>query len=76
MDIQKTMGIIPTVLKHLLNQRSATKKRMKNEPDAFKRKVLDGYQLSYKLTANSVYGQYGAQHSTIYKIECAACTTA
>ena len=72
----KRMGIIPTVLKQLLNQRSATKRRMKNEPDAFKRKVLDGYQLSYKLTANSVYGQYGAQHSTIYKIECAACTTA
>lgn len=72
----KRMGIIPKVLKHLLDQRSATKRRMKNEPDAFKRKVLDGYQLSYKLTANSVYGQYGAQHSTIYKIECAACTTA
>ena len=70
------MCIIQNVLKHLLNQRSANKKRMKNEPDAFKRKVLDGYQLSYKLTANSVYGQYGAQHSTIYKIECAACTTA
>ena len=44
----KKMGIIPTVLKNLLEQRSATKRRMKNEPDAFKRKVLDGYQLSYK----------------------------
>ena len=68
-------GIIPSVLDHLLSARSATKKRMKNEPNEFKKKVLDGLQLAYKVTANSVYGQLGAKTSTIFKLELAACTT-
>ena len=72
---EKEMGIIPAVLEHLLSARKATKKLMKNEPDEFKRKVLDGLQLAYKVTANSVYGQLGARTSTIYKMNLAACTT-
>ena len=69
-------GIIPKVLEHLLEARKATKKRMKAEPDEFKYKVLDGLQLAYKVTANSVYGQLGARTSTVYKMNLAACTTA
>jgi len=69
-------GIIPKVLDHLLQARSATKKRMKSETDDFKYKVLDGLQLAYKVTANSVYGQLGARTSTIFKMNLAACTTA
>ena len=68
-------GIIPSVLDHLLQARNDTKKRMKQEPDEFKKKVLDGLQLAYKVTANSVYGQLGARTSTIYKMNIAACTT-
>ena len=68
-------GIIPSVLEHLLHARSETKKRMKKEPDEFKKKVLDGLQLAYKVTANSVYGQLGATTSTIFKMNLAACTT-
>ena len=70
------MGIIPTVVDQLLSQRNATKKRLKNEPNEFKKKVLDGLQLSYKLVANSVYGQTGAKTSPIYKPKVAASTTA
>ena len=66
------MGIIPTVVDQLLSQRNATKKRLKNEPNEFKKKVLDGLQLSYKLVANSVYGQTGAKTSPIYKPKVAA----
>jgi DNA polymerase elongation subunit (family B) len=69
------MGIIPSVLRQLLDARNATKKRMKTEPDEFKKKVLDGLQLAYKVTANSVYGQLGAKTSTIFKMMLAACTT-
>ena len=69
------MGIIPSVLKDLLDARNATKKRMKTEPDEFKRKVLDGLQLAYKITANSVYGQLGAKTSPVFKMVLAACTT-
>ena len=68
-------GIMPSVLEHLLQARSDTKKRMKKEPDEFKKKVLDGLQLAYKVTANSVYGQLGATTSTIFKMNLAACTT-
>jgi len=74
-DDEEPMGIIPTVLSHLLSARKQTKKRMKNEPDEFKKKVLDGLQLAYKVTANSVYGQLGAKTSPIFKLELAACTT-
>ena len=69
------MGIIPAVLSDLLGARKSTKKRMNHEKDDFKKKVLDGLQLAYKVTANSVYGQLGAKTSPIFKLELAACTT-
>tara|TARA_B110000971_G_C20040032_1_gene517458 strand:- start:344 stop:4171 length:3828 start_codon:yes stop_codon:yes gene_type:complete len=72
---EKPIGIIPAVLDHLLSARKRTKELMKNEPDEFKKKVLDGLQLAYKVTANSVYGQLGARTSTIFKMNLAACTT-
>lgn len=42
----------------------------------FEKAVLDGLQLAYKVTANSVYGQVGARTSNIYLKELAASTTA
>ena len=69
------MGIIPMAVSHLLSERRATKKRLKNEKNEFKKKVLDGLQLSYKLVANSIYGQMGAKTSPIYFNKLAACTT-
>jgi len=73
--IPSSMGIIPTVLQTLLSARKDTKKRLKNEKDEFKKKILDGLQLAYKLTANSVYGQLGAKTSSVYMKKIAACTT-
>ena len=72
---EKCMGIIPAVLDDLLSARKNTKNLMKDEIDDFKRKVLDGLQLAYKVTANSVYGQLGAKTSGIFKMNLAACTT-
>jgi DNA polymerase elongation subunit (family B) len=69
-------GLIPKVLMKLLGARKATKKRMKAEKDPFKKAILEGLQLAYKLTANSLYGQIGAKTSKIYKQEIAASTTA
>jgi DNA polymerase delta subunit 1 len=43
---------------------------------SFERAVLDGLQLAYKVTANSLYGQMGARTSPLYLREVAACTTA
>jgi DNA polymerase delta subunit 1 len=42
----------------------------------FQLAVLDGLQLAYKVTANSLYGQIGARTSPIYLKDIAACTTA
>ena len=72
---KKSMGIIPIVLQNVLDARRDTRLKMKNELDEFKKKVLDGLQLAYKVTANSVYGQLGAKTSSIYMKKIAACTT-
>jgi DNA polymerase elongation subunit (family B) len=44
--------------------------------DDFTKAVLDGLQLAYKITANSLYGQVGSRTSPIYMKELAASTTA
>jgi DNA polymerase delta subunit 1 len=44
--------------------------------DDFQKAVLDGLQLAYKITANSLYGQMGARTSPLYLKQVAACTTA
>jgi DNA polymerase elongation subunit (family B) len=69
-------GLIPNIEMKLLGARKATKKKMKAEKDLFKYSILDGLQLAYKVTANSLYGQMGASTSKIYKKAIAASTTA
>ena len=52
---------------------------IKNKVDThneFQKAVLDGLQLAYKITANSLYGQVGAPTSQIFMRELAASTTA
>lgn len=48
----------------------------KDKYTPFQQAVLDGLQLAYKVTANSLYGQLGAPTSPIYFKELAAATTA
>ena len=69
-------GLIPNIEMKLLGARKATKKLMKKETDPFKISILDGLQLAYKVTANSLYGQIGASTSKIFKKAIAASTTA
>ena len=68
-------GIIPVILDTLLDQRRKTRAKIKKTSDENKKKVLDGLQLAYKVTANSVYGQMGAKTSSIFFKKIAACTT-
>jgi DNA polymerase elongation subunit (family B) len=49
---------------------------MKDLNNDFQKSVLDGLQLAYKVTCNSLYGQVGATTSPICYKELAACTTA
>ena len=69
------LGVVPTILDNLLKERKKIKKQMKNEKDPFKYKILDAKQLAVKVTANSLYGQLGAQTSPICKRDIAACIT-
>ena len=73
---EKDGAVLPRILKDLLAQRKATRKKIETEPDPFVKAVLDGLQLAYKVTANSLYGQMGAKTSPLYLKHIAACTTA
>lgn len=69
-------GILPRILMKLLKARKDTRAMIKNEKDPFRRSVLDGLQLAYKVTANSLYGGVGAAVSALYYKDIAASTTA
>lgn len=72
------IGLLPEILTELLNNREAVKKEMSKESDPFKKKLLNGLQLAYKVTCNSVYGQLGCNENIgpIALKDIAACTTA
>jgi DNA polymerase elongation subunit (family B) len=69
-------AIMPSILEELLASRKATRKLIPQQNDEFMKNILDKRQLSYKLTANSLYGQCGAKTSTFYEKDVAASTTA
>ena len=69
-------GILPSILEELLGERGRVKKQMKTTKDPFMYNVYDKRQLSIKITANSLYGQAGAETSTVYDKDVAASTTA
>lgn len=73
---RKGRGILPRILIHLLQSRKDVKKRMAKETNPFKKSLLDGLQLSYKLTCNSIYGQCGSSVSAIACKPVSASTTA
>jgi len=75
-DPSQGPGIVPNMLEYLLTKRRSKKKLMSKEKDPFKRSILDGLQLAYKVVANSVYGQFGASVSSVPCREVAASTTA
>lgn len=68
--------VIPTILRNLLQARKDVRKRQATITDKFKKAILEGQQLAYKVTANSMYGQLGATTSPIFLKDLAATTTA
>ena len=69
-------AILPSILEELLAARKSTRKLIPLEKDEFKKNILDKRQLSIKVTANSLYGQTGAQTSAFNEDDVAASTTA
>ena len=70
---KKPAGIVPTVLKILINERSEVKKAFKKDPD---NKSLAARSTALKIIANSFYGYLGYARSRWYSRECAESVTA
>lgn len=70
-------ALLPTILKILLKKRKDTRALQQKvyKTDPFKASILNGLQLSYKTTANSIYGLLGAATSAISRPEIAASIT-
>lgn len=89
--LKKPLGILPSLLKNLLEARAQTKKEIKKikkdlkENNYSKEKrlqletllvVLDKRQLAYKVSANSAYGATGVQRGYLPMMPIAMCTAA
>jgi DNA polymerase I len=68
-------GIVPSILEDLLNQRTATKKRMKRTSDENEYRVLDATQLALKILLNSFYGYSGYARARLYSLTLANAVT-
>ena len=81
---KEPLGVVPSLLKNLLQQRSETKKLMKQcykenlSKDVLETRVtvLDKRQLAYKLSANSMYGAMGVKKGYLPFMPGAMSTTA
>lgn len=69
-------GLLPQILKNLLDARNKAKKEMKTAKDELTYAVLDGRQLALKISANSVYGFTGATVGHLPCMEISASVTA
>lgn len=69
-------GILPIILKELLESRRAVKSQLKKETDPDKKRVLNARQLALKDMANSLYGYIGYVRARLYVIDIANTVTA
>lgn len=67
-------GIVPAILEELLNQRQATRERMKNA-NKEEYRVLDAIQLALKILLNSFYGYAGYARARLYSLTLANAVT-
>ncbi len=67
------VGIMPLLLKMLIDERASVKKAFKKDPD---NKLLGARSTALKILANSFYGYLGYARSRWYSRECASSITA
>jgi DNA polymerase elongation subunit (family B) len=73
---KEPIGVLPVILKNLLDARAKTRQKMKGEHDKLMLQVLDKRQLAYKVSSNSVYGSMGTSEGYLPFNPGAECTTA
>nr|UVF58795.1 MAG: DNA polymerase [Enneapterygius tutuilae iridovirus] len=69
------VGVIPTIIKNLLESRKIIKGRLKKETDSVLKTILDKQQLAYKVSANSMYGAMGVRSGYLPYMPGAMCVT-
>ncbi len=69
-------GIIPRILKMLIEERKKTKKLLRGERDVEKRRILDAKQFAFKILANAFYGYTGYSKARIHVLDVASSVTA
>ncbi len=70
------VGIIPTILKRLLEGRAEAKKKKTRAKDPHKRRAYDAEQWALKIMANAFYGHMGYSRARIYDLSVANTITA
>lgn len=73
--IDCTPGLLPKILRQLVQKRRAVKTALKTETNPVRRATQEIKQLALKLTANSIYGCLGFSRSRFYAKELAAFIT-
>ena len=74
-DASEAPGVLPRVIKSLVERRRAVKKILKSERNPEKQAELDIRQQALKLTANSMYGCLGFSNSRFFAQPIAAMVT-
>ena len=75
-EASSPQGILPRVIRNLVEKRKQVKSLLKKEQDPVKKKLYDIRQRAIKLTANSMYGCLGFSFSRFYARPIAALVTA
>jgi len=68
-------GIIPKILKFLIEERDRVKKEMQKIKDENQKKVLDSKQYALKIMSNAFYGYTGYPRARLYVLEIANAIT-
>lgn len=74
--LKEPQGFIPSVIGHVLTERSRLKQKMKNSEDPMEKRILNVQQDALKRLANTMYGVYAYSRFRWYSIECAEAITA
>lgn len=60
MSKERRVGLLPTILTNLMDQRDSIKRLMKNATDAHEHQYLDGLQAAVKVLMNTFYGVFAS----------------